>query len=474
MGMMTLQQALGFVRQRIPSAQLVGDGATPVARVHTDTRTLQAGDLFVALKGERFDANAFLPQAQASGAAAALAHGGVAAAGLPGIEVPDSLAAFGALAAGWRAQFTLPLIGVTGSNGKTTVTQMIASILRAWKGEAAFATQGNFNNDIGVPLMLLRLTAAHEAAVIELGMNHPGEIATLAAMACPTVALVNNAQREHLEFMHTVQAVAEENGSVLTALPADGVAVFPSQDTYTPLWRQLSGGRRCITFGEGGDVQCTQALWQQGAWSVAIATPAGAARCRLHIAGRHNLVNALAAAACALAAGAPLDAVVQGLEAFVPVKGRSRALQITHGGRGITVVDDSYNANPDSMRAAIDVLADLPAPQLLVMGDMGEVGNQGPAFHAEAGEHARSAGISHVYTLGELSAHAAAACGPAAQHFEDMASLQAAVRKALPQVGSVLVKGSRFMKMEQVVEAMVATAQEQQQPAAAGAGGVQR
>ena len=204
-----------------------------------------------------------------------------------------------------------------------------------------------------------------------------------------------------------------------------------------------------------------------------MSTPAGAARCRLHIAGRHNVVNALAAAACALAAGAPLDAVVQGLEAFVPVKGRSRALQITHGGRGITVVDDSYNANPDSMRAAIDVLADLPAPQLLVMGDMGEVGNQGPAFHAEAGEHARSAGISHVYTLGALSAHAAAACGPAAQHFEDMASLQAAVRKALPQVGSVLVKGSRFMKMEQVVEAMVATAQEQQLSAAAGAGGVQ-
>ena len=297
MGMMTLQQALGCVRQRIPCAHLVGDGATPLARVHTDTRTLQAGDLFVALKGERFDANAFLPQAQASGAAAALAHGGVAAAGLPGIEVPDTLAAFGALAAGWRAQFALPLIGVTGSNGKTTVTQMIASILRAWKAEAAFATQGNFNNDIGVPLMLLRLTAAHEAAVIELGMNHPGEIATLAAMARPTVALVNNAQREHLEFMHTVQAVAEENGSVLASLPADGVAIFPAQDTYTPLWRQLAGGRRCITFGEGGDVQCTQALWEQGAWSVAVAAPAGAVRFRLHIAGRHNVVNALAAAA---------------------------------------------------------------------------------------------------------------------------------------------------------------------------------
>ncbi len=475
MGMMTLQQALDLVRQRIPSAQLVGDGATRVARVHTDTRTLQAGDLFVALKGERFDANAFLPQAQASGAAAALAHGGLAAAGLPGMEVPDSLAALGALAAGWRAQFELPLIGVTGSNGKTTVTQMIAFILRAWKGEAAFATQGNFNNDIGVPLMLLRLTAAHQAAVIELGMNHPGEIATLAAMARPTVALVNNAQREHLEFMHTVQAVAEENGSVISALPLHGVAVFPAADTYTPLWQGLAQGRRCVTFGAGGDVDCTAAQWQQGGWTVALSTPAGAAQCRLHIAGRHNVTNALAATACALAAGVPLQAVVQGLEAFVPVKGRSRAFAITLAGRDITVVDDSYNANPDSMRAAIDVLADLPAPRLLVMGDMGEVGNQGPAFHEEAGEHARRAGIDHIYTLGALSAHAAAACGPAAQHFDNMASLLAAVQGVLPQVGSVLVKGSRFMKMEQVVEALAAATQTQpHKPAPASpAGGAQ-
>ena len=475
MGMMTLQHALGLVRQRIPSAQLVGDGATPLARVHTDTRTLQPGDLFVALKGERFDAHAFLPQAQASGAAAAVAQGGLAAAGLPGLEVPDSLAALGALAAGWRAQFEMPLIGVTGSNGKTTVTQMIASILRAWKGDAAFATQGNFNNDIGVPLMLLRLTAVHEAAVIELGMNHPGEIATLAAMAHPTVALVNNAQREHLEFMHTVQAVAEENGSVISALPPNGVAVFPAADTYTPLWQRLAEGRRCVTFGEGGDVRCTSAQWEQGGWTVALGTPAGPVQCRLHIAGRHNVTNALAATACALAAGVPLQAVVQGLQAFVPVKGRSRAFAITLAGRDITVVDDSYNANPDSMRAAIDVLADLPAPQLLVMGDMGEVGNQGPAFHEEAGEHARRAGIDHIYTLGALSAHAAAACGPAARHFDNMASLLAAVHGVLPQVGSVLVKGSRFMKMEQVVEALAAAAKTQpHKPAqAAPAGGAQ-
>jgi UDP-N-acetylmuramoyl-tripeptide--D-alanyl-D-alanine ligase len=195
----------------------------------------------------------------------------------------------------------------------------------------------------------------------------------------------------------------------------------------------------------------------------------------LHIAGRHNVTNALAAAACALAAGAPLEAVVQGLESFVPVKGRSRAFAVTLQGRDITVVDDSYNANPDSMRAAIDVLADLPAPRLLVMGDMGEVGNQGPAFHVEAGEHAHRAGIEHVYTLGALSAHAAAACGPAARHFDNMASLQTAVQDLLPQLGSVLVKGSRFMKMEQVVEAVAAAAQTQTHKSALGAptGGAQ-
>ena len=464
--MMTLQQAFALLQSHIPAARLVGDGATPLVRVHTDTRTLQAGDLFVALKGERFDANAFLADAHAGGAAAAIAHGGLEAAGLPGIEVPDSLAALGALATGWRTQFHLPLIGVTGSNGKTTVTQMIASILHAWQGEAAFATQGNFNNDIGVPLTLLRLRASHRAAVIEMGMNHPGEIATLAAMALPTVALVNNAQREHLEFMHTVEAVARENGSVFTSLSADGVAVFPAGDAYTGLWRSLAAGRRVVTFGDGGDVACTQAAWGQGAWAVTLATPHGEVATHLHIAGRHNVTNALAAAACTLAAGAPLAAIAQGLNDFVPVKGRSRAFSVNCAGREITVVDDTYNANPDSMRAAIDVLAELPGPQLLVLGDMGEVGDQGPQFHAEAGAHAWAAGIPLLFALGAQSVHAATAYG-GARHFNDMSALLNAVRNTLPTVGSVLVKGSRFMKMEQVVEAIGAAAlpaEQQQKP----------
>ncbi|MEG1771101.1 MAG: UDP-N-acetylmuramoyl-tripeptide--D-alanyl-D-alanine ligase, partial [Comamonas sp.] len=454
-------QALALIQSQIPQARLVGDGQTLLARVHTDTRSLQPGDLFVALKGERFDANDFLAQAKAGGAAAALAHRGLAEAGLCGIEVDDSLAALGVLAAEWRAQFTLPLIAVTGSNGKTTVTQMIAAILSAQAGEAALATRGNLNNEIGVPLTLLRLNRTHRLAVVELGMNHPGEIARLAKFAQPTVALVNNAQREHLEFMHTVQAVAQENGSVLTALPEAGIAVFPAGEEFTPVWQGLAQSRQCLLFGDqehGAQVHALEAAWEQGAWQVRIATPAGAFDARLQIAGRHNVRNALAATACALAAGVPLAAIAAGLSAFVPVTGRSRAFSVRLAGRDITVIDDSYNANPDSMRAAIDVLAELPAPRWLVMGDMGEVGDQGPQFHAEAGAYARERGIERLLTLGAQSTHAAAACGSAAQHFEDMAALLAAVREGLPAVGSLLIKGSRFMKMEQVVQAVQACA----------------
>ena len=448
----------------LTDAQLVGDAQHVVHRVHTDTRTLQHGDLFVALKGERFDANDFLADAAAQGASAALVHHGLAAAQLVGIEVPDTRVALGQLAAGWRAQFALPVIAVTGSNGKTTVTQMIASILRADVGDAALATQGNLNNDIGVPQTLLRLRAHHRLAVVELGMNHPGEIAGLAAMTQATVALVNNAQREHQEFMATVEAVAQENGEVFKALSADGVAVFPANDTYSDLWQTLAGQRRCLRFsnqvlaaGEApAEVQLLQADWHQDHWMVRAQTPAGELAIQLHIAGRHNVGNALAAAACALAAGVPLAKVAQGLTRFEPVKGRSRAFDIQCQGHAITVVDDTYNANPDSVRAAIDVLAELPQPRLLVLGDMGEVGDQGPEFHQEVGVHALHSGIEHVLCLGDLAAHSAQASGPRAQHFADIDSLNAKVLMLLPRVGSVLVKGSRFMKMERVVDAITA------------------
>ena len=452
MSMFTLSQAL----QWIPGGTLAGGGGTEVLRVHSDTRTLQPGDMFVALKGERYDANDFLADAKAKGAAAALAHRGKLPGGLPGIEVEDTKLALGALAAGWRSQFALPLVAVTGSNGKTTVTQMIASILRAWQPDAMLATQGNLNNDIGLPLQLLRLRAGHRVAVLELGMNHPGEIGYLARLTRPTVALVNNAQREHQEFMATVEAVARENGCVLESLGPTGVAVFPGDEQFTPLWKQLAGPRPCMTFGTGdADIVLAGTEWQEGLWQVGVQTPAGPVAYRLHIAGRHNVRNSLAAVACALAAGVPPAFIAQGLEAFEPVKGRSRAVTVRLGARTITLVDDTYNANPDSVRAAIDVLAELPGIRLLVLGDMGEVGDQGPQFHAEVGEHARQRGIEHLFTLGGQST------AMKGRHFTSIDALNAAVLAELPQVASVLVKGSRFMMMERVVEAIMAAGRQQ-------------
>ncbi len=443
---MSLNQA----RMLVSVATLVGSGNTPFCRVHTDTRSLSPGDLFVALKGDNFDGNSFLGAAKAAGAVAAIANHGVAEAGLAGLEVPDTLLALQQLAAGWRSQQRLPVIGVTGSNGKTTVTQMIASILRAAHGERALATAGNLNNHIGVPLTVLRLNG-HLAAVVELGMNHPGEIAELALIAQPTVGLVNNAQREHQEFMKTVEAVALENGSVIAALPTHGVAVFPGDDTYTPLWRDMAGQRRVITFGltDESDVWA-DAQWQTDLWALQLHTPQGSANVRLRIAGRHNVKNALAAAASALAAGVPLVSVVFGLSAFEPVKGRSQ-VHLLAGKQ--TLVDDTYNANPDSVRAAVEVLAGLPGPRWLLLGDMGEVGEEGPQFHAEVGELARQMQIEHVWTVGTLAHDAARAYGPEAQHFGTVAELISQLPQG-PEFKAVLVKGSRFMKMEQVVKAL--------------------
>ena len=449
--MMTLAQAHAL----LPGSLLVGDGSTRVLRVHSDTRTLQKGDFFVALRGERFDGNDFLAQARASGAVAALAERGLGSE-MPGLQVADTLSALQQLAAAWRAQFDLPLIAVTGSNGKTTVTQMVAAMLRAWHGLGALATAGNLNNHIGAPLTLLRLRQNdqlwHRAAVLELGMNHPGEIAQLARLAAPTVALVNNAQREHQEFMDGVEAVARENGSVIAALGPQGTVVIPADDAFTPLWREMAGARRLIRFGSkatGADVSA-HAQWQADAlrWNLTLHTPAGQIATTLAMPGEHNLRNALAACACALAAGAPLAAVGQGLADFAPVAGRSQALALQVQGRALTLIDDSYNANPDSVLAAIEVLAAMPAPRWLLLGDMGEVGAQGPQFHAEVGERARARGIEQVWTVGALSKHVAAH-----RHFSAMPELLQALSAAPPAV-SVLVKGSRFMKMEQVVQAL--------------------
>ncbi len=466
---------LGKVAHWLPGCRLVGDSMAALQRVHTDTRTIESGDLFVALQGEHYDANAFLHDAQAKGAAALICHAqpdpARYPASLPRIEVANTKVALGQLASAWRAQFDIPLIAVTGSNGKTTVTQMLAAILEAQcPGGMWLGTRGNFNNDIGVPLTLLRLRAHHRMAVVELGMNHPGEIALLAHMAQPTVALVNNAQREHLEFMHTVQAVAQENGAVIEALGAQGVAVFPADDSYTALWQTLAGQRTTRLFTQKPvSLEVTHTLgyvdahWAHGAWKVQAQGMGVALRYRLAIAGRHNVKNSLAAAACALSAGVSAQAVVQGLEAFAPVKGRSRALALRIKGYECTLVDDTYNANPDSVRAAIDVLAELPGPRLLVLGDMGEVGQRGPAFHAEVGRYAHASGIEHLFALGDMARHAVQEF-EGAQHFESIESLHQALRVLLPALTSVLVKGSRFMRMERVVEMVCTYAQDNPEP----------
>ncbi len=447
-----MKAALHEVQAWIAQARVTADAAFD--GVSTDSRSVAAGNLFVALRGERFDAHDYLDDVAAKGAAAVLAERLPEGFALPALLVPDTRVALGQLAAGWRRQFVVPVIGVTGSNGKTTVKEMIASILVAACGaDAVVATRGNLNNDIGVPLTVFRLDAACRAAVIELGMNHPGEIAHLTTIAQPTVALVNNAQREHQEFMASVEAVARENGSVLAGLPADGVAVFPGDDPYTDLWRGIAGQRKVITFGLDGTCDVTAGFTASAFGSdLSLRAQGREASVRLSAAGVHNVRNALAAAACALAAGIGLDAIVHGLEAFAPVAGR---LQRKHAANGALVIDDTYNANPDSVRAAIDVLAQFPAPRLLVLGDMGEVGDEGPRFHAEIGAYAAERGIEHVLVHGELMQHAAAACGTGATHFADIDSLKRNAEALCTAGTTVLVKGSRFMRMERVVNHLV-------------------
>ncbi|MGP1613858.1 MAG: UDP-N-acetylmuramoyl-tripeptide--D-alanyl-D-alanine ligase, partial [Pollutimonas bauzanensis] len=418
----------------------------------TDSRNIQAGQLFVAIKGDTFDGHAYLAQVQEAGASGAIVAQRDESLSLPQFALGDTRQALIRISTAWRRLFVLPLIGVTGSNGKTTTKEMIASILRAWLGaDASLATQGNLNNDIGVPLTILRLNDQHRAAVVELGMNHPGEIALLADIAQPTVALVNNAQREHQEFMHTVAAVAAENGAVIASLPADGVAVFPGDDEYAALWRGLAGRRKVMDFGlapafavhaEQIHAEPTRTLCQ-------LHTPAGSASLVLSTPGLHNLRNALAAAACACAAGASLAAIVQGLEAFNPVSGRMQPRQLADG---YQLIDDTYNANPDSVRAAIDVLAQLAGRKILVLGDMGEVGADSHAMHAEVGAYAQERGVDVLLTFGPASAHAASAFGPGAQAFDAIDALTGYLVTLVP--AHILVKGSRSMRMERVVRAL--------------------
>lgn len=455
-----MEFSLQELQAALPAASLTGDtgSAIYVTGLTTDSRKVGAGDVFVALRGENFDAHDFLSQVAAAGAAAVIAERLPADFKLPALVVTDSKLALAQVGRFWRQKFDLPVIGVTGSNGKTTVKEMISSILAAAYGaEDRLATAGNLNNEIGVPLTIMQLHAGHKAAVIEMGMNHPGEIALLASAAMPTVALVNNAQREHQEFMQSVEAVARENGVAIQYLPDDGVAVFPANDTYSSLWQSFAserGQRKTLTFGltPDADVHATYLPSVFGS-DLQINLAGQVLSVRLNAAGQHNVLNALAAAACCHAAGVSKESIVAGLENFAPVNGR---LQRKQAKCGATVIDDSYNANPDSVRAAIDVLAQIGGDTTLVLGDMGEVGENGAQFHHEIGEYAQQRGVKKLFLLGELVAHAAQGYGAGAQHFASVENLCQNLDAQTAAGTVVLVKGSRFMKMERVVAHLLA------------------
>ena len=430
------------------------------ARVVTDTRKLAPGDLFVALKGERFDGHDFVQRALAQGAAAALVAADRAS-GFAGplIAVDDTLAALGALATHWRQRFDLPVVAITGSNGKTTTKEMLAAILRTAVGDdAVAATAGNFNNAIGLPLTVLALRERHRLAVFELGMNHRGETRELAAIAQPTIALVTNAQREHQEFMRSVAEVAAEHADVIAALGPGGTAVINADDAHAGTWKRAAAaaGAREISFAldAGADVTAAYALHAADS-TLTLRTGEGAADVVLHVPGRHMVANAVAAAAAARAAGVALDAIARGLASFRPVAGRLVPRTGLHGG---VVIDDTYNANPDSVRAAVDVLAAAPGERWLVLGDMGEVGEQGPEFHREIGAYARAAGVAQLHAAGPLMRDAVTAFGAGATHYESVEALAAAVTGAAGAQVTLLVKGSRFMRMERVVQALTGDA----------------
>lgn len=424
--------------------------------VGTDSRAVVPGMLFVALRGARFDGHDFVVAALEAGAAGALVETGFAERhpGLPLIAVADTRLALGQLAAAWRSRFRVPVVAVTGSNGKTTVKEMIAAILRADLGQhAVLATAGNLNNDIGVPLTLLRLRPHHRAVVIEMGMNHAGEIDYLTRLAHPTVALITNAQRAHLAGLGSVTEVARAKAEIFHGLAADGIAVFNADDPHAALWQELAQPHRVVTFAMHAPATVTSRLAPLACGGeLSIATPNGRIACTLTVPGAHNAANATAAAAVAYALGIPTAPIARGLAAFSGVPGR---LQRRRGRGGALVIDDAYNANPDSFRAAIDVLAAFPGRRILVMGDMGETGEAAAQFHDEIGGYAKSQGIDMLFAVGEKSLLAARNFGAGGEHFSSPEKLVAALLPLLDAETTVLVKGSRFMRLERIVAAIV-------------------
>jgi len=418
--------------------------------VSTDSRAVQAGQLFAALKGPNFDAHDFAENVRQAGAVALLVDHELDCS-LPQLVVQDTLLALGQLAAYWRAQLTLPVVAVTGSNGKTTVKEILASIF-SQLGET-LATKGNLNNHIGVPLTLLSINKQHKAAVIEMGANHPKEISYLTNMAKPDVAMINNAAAAHLEGFGSLEGVAKAKGEIYQGLGKEGVAIVNADDQFASLWRDIAKHNKTLSFGlqEPADVTCE---WQGDIKGnrLNVRTPVGEFDCTLKLLGRHNVMNALAATAVAVAANVGLQTIADGIEALQAVPGR---LQLKAGINGSRVIDDTYNANPNSLRAGLDVLASCEGEKFLVLGDMGELGDNTIELHQQAGADAARLNVDRVYTLGGFSEEATEAFGENGQHFEDVDELARSLIPKLSQEVTVLVKGSRMMRMERVVQALL-------------------
>jgi UDP-N-acetylmuramoyl-tripeptide--D-alanyl-D-alanine ligase len=435
---------------------LFGADAAFVA-VSTDSRTLERGELFVALSGPNFDAHDFVAAAGARGASGAVVARRLPL-GLPQIVVDDTLLALQRAAEAWRGQFPIPVVAVAGSNGKTTTKELIASIL----GEQGpcHATRGNLNNHIGVPLTLLRLEHHHATAVVEIGANHAGDVAGLVPLVRPTVGIVTNAGAEHLEGFGDLDGVARAEGELFAGLEPGTTALINADDAYAGLWSEMSRAVRQLRFGFAPAAEfraiglSRRSAGAQALQQFELVTPAGRATVRLALVGRHNVVNALGAAAAAHAAGTSLSDIAAGLERMRAVKGR---LQAHAGFNGAQLIDDSYNANPSSLTAGLEVLAGCDAERWLVLGDMNELGGQSREAHVAAGREARAHGVSRLFAVGAMTRESVGAFGPGAEWFADAAELSAKVRELLAPGVTVLIKGSRSNRLERVVEALRAT-----------------
>ena len=439
------------------NGQLLG-AECEIQSVGTDSRAILSNQLYVAIKGEHFDGNRFAEKAIEKGAAAVLVSDPQTKAG-PSIVVNDTRLALGDLAKYWRNQFDIPVIAITGSNGKTTTKEMLSAILVAATKDVTkvHATVGNLNNDIGMPLTLLKLNKQHAYAVIEMGMNHLGEIDYLSRIAQPNVALINNAGTAHIGELGSRENIAKAKGEIFNGLNNNGIAVINADDTFCAYWQSLNAGKKIITFGLSKTADITASYTEtDGISLIQLSTPTGSVTFKLNMLGKHNIANALAASAVAVALGVSNQDIAKGLQNMRAVHSR---LQSMAGLNGALLIDDTYNANPDSMKAAIDVLAAIDGARIFVMGDMGELGADAAQMHADIGAYARQKGITNLLAFGALSANAVRVFGKdehskGAQHFLELNDLISNVKSLMQKNVTVLVKGSRFMKMERVVESL--------------------